>query len=95
MLCSKVGALSSYINGCFSFHSGDLRREARFPRVPPRPSTRPIRRPGDRAPRPAIINPEDLKDLDELDNDCEDGWAGERSLSLLTTDECFFHQLSL
>ncbi|KTG32718.1 hypothetical protein cypCar_00037251 [Cyprinus carpio] len=56
--------------------NGDLRREARFPRIPPRPSTRPIRRPGDRAPRPAIINPEDLKDLDELDNDCEDGWAG-------------------
>ncbi|XP_059405602.1 protein PRRC2B-like isoform X2 [Carassius carassius] len=56
--------------------NGDLRREARFARIPPRPSTRPIRRPGDRAPRPAIINPEDLKDLDELDNDCEDGWAG-------------------
>lgn len=72
----------------FPFHSGDLRREARFPSVPPRPSTRPIRRPGDRAPRPAIINPEDLKDLDELDNDCEDGWAGVRSLSLLT-DEFF------
>ncbi|KAK7165532.1 hypothetical protein R3I94_003787 [Phoxinus phoxinus] len=56
--------------------NGDLRREARFPRNPPRPSGRPIRRPGDRAPRPAIINPDDLKDLDELDNDCEDGWAG-------------------
>ncbi|XP_016363149.1 protein PRRC2B-like isoform X2 [Sinocyclocheilus anshuiensis] len=56
--------------------NGDLRREARFPRIPPRPSTRPICRPGDRASRPAIINPEDLKDLDELDNDCEDGWAG-------------------
>ncbi|CAB1332782.1 unnamed protein product [Coregonus sp. 'balchen'] len=49
----------------------------RFIRGPPRnPSSRPIRRPGDRPPRPAIINPEDLKDLDELDNDCEDGWAG-------------------
>uniref|UniRef100_A0A8C1ZSW4 Proline rich coiled-coil 2B n=1 Tax=Cyprinus carpio TaxID=7962 RepID=A0A8C1ZSW4_CYPCA len=55
---------------------GDVRKETRFSRVPPRPSARPIRRPGDRAPRPAIINPEDLKDLDELDNDCEDGWAG-------------------
>ncbi|TMS08249.1 Protein PRRC2B [Larimichthys crocea] len=33
-------------------------------------------KPGDRPQRPAIINPEDLKDLDELDNDCEDGWAG-------------------
>uniref|UniRef100_A0A672RJE7 Proline rich coiled-coil 2B n=1 Tax=Sinocyclocheilus grahami TaxID=75366 RepID=A0A672RJE7_SINGR len=53
-----------------------IKRETRFPRIPPRPSARPIRRPGDRAPRPAIINPEDLKDLDELDNDCEDGWAG-------------------
>ncbi|XP_067293629.1 protein PRRC2B isoform X2 [Pseudorasbora parva] len=58
--------------------NGDLRRENPrcFPRAPPRPSARPIRRPGDRAPRPAIINPDDLKDLDELDNDCEDGWAG-------------------
>ncbi|XP_073716878.1 protein PRRC2B isoform X1 [Misgurnus anguillicaudatus] len=56
--------------------NGDVRRENRFPRAPPRPTTRPIRRQGDRAPRPAIINPDDLKDLDELDNDCEDGWAG-------------------
>ncbi|XP_061118275.1 protein PRRC2B isoform X2 [Conger conger] len=56
--------------------NGEVRRENRFTRGPPRPSSRPIRRPGDRAPRPAIINPEDLKDLDELDNDCEDGWAG-------------------
>ncbi|TSL28246.1 Protein PRRC2B [Bagarius yarrelli] len=56
--------------------NGDLRRENRFTRVPPRPSPRPIRRPGDRPSRPAIINPDDLKDLDDLDNDCEDGWAG-------------------
>ncbi|KAI7812552.1 putative protein PRRC2B [Triplophysa rosa] len=56
--------------------NGELRRENRFPRMPPRPSARPVRRIGDRAPRPAIINPDDLKDLDELDNDCEDGWAG-------------------
>ncbi|XP_019908892.2 protein PRRC2B isoform X2 [Esox lucius] len=58
--------------------NGEVRRgENRFIRGPPRnPSSRPIRRPGDRPPRPAIINPEDLKDLDELDNDCEDGWAG-------------------
>ncbi|XP_066568875.1 protein PRRC2B isoform X4 [Amia ocellicauda] len=55
--------------------NGELRRENRFARGPGR-SSRPIRRPGDRAPRPAIINPEDLKDLDELDNDCDDGWAG-------------------
>ncbi|XP_076867600.1 protein PRRC2B isoform X2 [Brachyhypopomus gauderio] len=56
--------------------NGDVRRESRFARAPPRPSQRPLRRPGDRAPRAAIINPDDLKDLDELDNDCEDGWAG-------------------
>ncbi|XP_068190252.1 protein PRRC2B isoform X2 [Antennarius striatus] len=56
--------------------NGDVKRENRFTRVPPRLSSQPIRRPGDRLQRPAIINPEDLKDLDELDNDCEDGWAG-------------------
>ncbi|KAM9306687.1 protein PRRC2B isoform 2-T2 [Pholidichthys leucotaenia] len=56
--------------------NGDVKRENRFVRVPPRLSSQPIRRPGDRPLRPAIINPEDLKDLDELDNDCEDGWAG-------------------
>ncbi|XP_017263270.1 protein PRRC2B isoform X3 [Kryptolebias marmoratus] len=56
--------------------NGDARRENRFVRVPPRLSSQPIRRPGDRQQRPAIINPEDLKDLDDLDNDCEDGWAG-------------------
>ncbi|XP_029921950.1 protein PRRC2B isoform X3 [Myripristis murdjan] len=56
--------------------NGEVRRENRFVRAPPRLSSQPIRRPGDRPPRPAIINPEDLKDLDELDNDCEDGWAG-------------------
>ncbi|XP_062845108.1 protein PRRC2B isoform X2 [Trichomycterus rosablanca] len=56
--------------------NGDVRRENRFTRVPPRPSPRPIRRPGDRPPRAAIINIDDLKDLDDLDNDLEDGWAG-------------------
>uniref|UniRef100_A0A8C2XPV3 Proline rich coiled-coil 2B n=1 Tax=Cyclopterus lumpus TaxID=8103 RepID=A0A8C2XPV3_CYCLU len=56
--------------------NGDVRRENRFVRAPPRPSSQPIRRPGDRPQRPAIINAEDLKDLDELDHDCEDGWAG-------------------
>uniref|UniRef100_A0A3Q3VIC3 BAT2 N-terminal domain-containing protein n=1 Tax=Mola mola TaxID=94237 RepID=A0A3Q3VIC3_MOLML len=55
---------------------GDIKRENRFVRAVPRLSSQPIRRPGDRLQRPAIINPEDLKDLDELDNDCEDGWAG-------------------
>uniref|UniRef100_A0A8C9RT64 Proline rich coiled-coil 2B n=1 Tax=Scleropages formosus TaxID=113540 RepID=A0A8C9RT64_SCLFO len=53
-----------------------VRREYRYGRQPVRPLPRPVRRPGDRALRPAIINPEDLKDLDDLDNDCEDGWAG-------------------
>lgn len=57
--------------------SGDARRENRFVRVPPRLSSLPIRRPGDRPQRPAIINADDLKDLDDLDNDCEDGWAGQ------------------
>ncbi|XP_068608646.1 protein PRRC2B [Brachionichthys hirsutus] len=56
--------------------NGDVKRENRFVRVPPRVSSQPIRRPGDRLQRPAIVNPEDLRDLDELDNDCEDGWAG-------------------
>lgn len=55
-------------------------------RAPPRPTSQPIRRPGDRLQRPAIINPEDLKDLDDLDNDCEDGWAGEFSFRVLTSD---------
>uniref|UniRef100_A0AAV2ITZ8 BAT2 N-terminal domain-containing protein n=1 Tax=Knipowitschia caucasica TaxID=637954 RepID=A0AAV2ITZ8_KNICA len=56
--------------------NGDVRRENRFVRGPPRLSSQPVRRPGDKPHRPAIINPEDLKDLDELDNECEDGWAG-------------------
>ncbi|XP_040261825.1 protein PRRC2B isoform X6 [Bufo bufo] len=30
----------------------------------------------ERAPRATIINAEDLKELDDLDNDAEDGWAG-------------------
>uniref|UniRef100_A0A8C1QMW5 BAT2 N-terminal domain-containing protein n=1 Tax=Cyprinus carpio TaxID=7962 RepID=A0A8C1QMW5_CYPCA len=74
--CHLSRTLAVLFYKCFLFCSGDVRKETRFSRVPPRPSARPIRRPGDRAPRPAIINPEDLKDLDELDNDCEDGWAG-------------------
>ncbi|XP_024918444.1 protein PRRC2B isoform X5 [Cynoglossus semilaevis] len=56
--------------------NGGVRRETRFVRAPARLTSQPIRRPGDRPVRPAIINPEDLKDLDDLDNDCEDGWAG-------------------
>ncbi|XP_007422370.1 protein PRRC2B isoform X1 [Python bivittatus] len=41
----------------------------------PRPA-RPVRPQGERVPRPTIINAENLKGLDELDNDAEDGWAG-------------------
>lgn len=70
---------------CVSPCSGEVRRENRFVKAPPRLASRPIRRPGDRAPRPAIINPEDLKDLDDLDKDCEDGWAGKDSGGLHTT----------
>ncbi|XP_056668569.1 protein PRRC2B isoform X16 [Monodelphis domestica] len=38
--------------------------------------TRPLRQLGERAPRPTIINAENLKGLDELDIDADDGWAG-------------------
>ncbi|KFO99133.1 Protein PRRC2B [Calypte anna] len=38
--------------------------------------TRPVRQQMERAPRPTIINAENLKGLDELDNDADDGWAG-------------------
>ncbi|KFP60967.1 Protein PRRC2B [Cariama cristata] len=38
--------------------------------------TRPVRQQGERAPRPTIINAENLKGLDELDTDADDGWAG-------------------
>ncbi|XP_048845964.1 protein PRRC2B-like isoform X2 [Brienomyrus brachyistius] len=44
--------------------------------TPARPTPRPPQPPADRTPRPAIINPRDLKELDNLDNGCEDGWAG-------------------
>ncbi|NXC45513.1 PRC2B protein, partial [Penelope pileata] len=37
---------------------------------------RPMRPLIERAPRPTIINAENLKGLDELDNDADDGWAG-------------------
>lgn len=30
----------------------------------------------ERAPRPTIINAENLKGLDDLDTDADDGWAG-------------------
>ncbi|KAM6243564.1 protein PRRC2B isoform 7-T15 [Porphyrio hochstetteri] len=38
--------------------------------------TRPVRQQMERAPRPTIINAENLKGLDELDTDADDGWAG-------------------
>lgn len=72
-------------------YSGDVKRENRFVRAPPRLSSQPIRRPGDRPQRPAIINPEDLKDLDELDNDCEDGWAGQYFLELFNCLRSFLY----
>ncbi|XP_075375936.1 protein PRRC2B isoform X7 [Mycteria americana] len=37
---------------------------------------RPVRQQVERAPRPTIINAENLKGLDELDTDADDGWAG-------------------
>ncbi|XP_049629936.1 protein PRRC2B isoform X4 [Suncus etruscus] len=41
----------------------------------PRP-VRPLRQLVERAPRPTIINAENLKGLDDLDTDADDGWAG-------------------
>ncbi|KAM8801990.1 protein PRRC2B isoform 5-T6 [Rhynchonycteris naso] len=37
---------------------------------------RPLRQLAERAPRPTIINAENLKGLDDLDADADDGWAG-------------------
>lgn len=37
---------------------------------------RPLRQLVGRAPRPTIINAENLKGLDDLDADADDGWAG-------------------
>ncbi|XP_029468421.1 protein PRRC2B isoform X3 [Rhinatrema bivittatum] len=50
-------------------------KENRYPAGTSRPN-RPARSPGERPPRATIINAEDLKELDELDNDADDGWAG-------------------
>ncbi|XP_041048721.1 protein PRRC2B isoform X2 [Carcharodon carcharias] len=51
----------------------------RYPRGVTRPTrpARPARRPGEPTDRPAIVNPDDLKELDQLDVETEDGWAGE------------------
>ncbi|XP_023665316.2 protein PRRC2B-like isoform X2 [Paramormyrops kingsleyae] len=56
--------------------NGKTGREGNYFRTPARPTPRPPRPPANRTPRPTIINPEDLKELDDLDNSCEDGWAG-------------------
>lgn len=48
----------------------------------PRPP-RPLRQLVERAPRPTIINAENLKGLDDLDTDADDGWAGGLFLSAL------------
>ncbi|XP_069093184.1 protein PRRC2B isoform X5 [Pleurodeles waltl] len=49
-------------------------------RLPGARATRVVRPPApvqlEQAPRATIIHAEDLKELDELDNDTEDGWAG-------------------
>ena len=37
---------------------------------------RPLRQLVERAPRPTIINAENLRGLDDLDTDADDGWAG-------------------
>lgn len=54
----------------------------RYPRGVTRTTrpVRPVRRQGESADRPAIINPDDLKELDQLDIETEDGWAGESIL---------------
>ncbi|XP_057581307.1 protein PRRC2B isoform X13 [Hippopotamus amphibius kiboko] len=39
-------------------------------------AVRPLRQLVERAPRPTIINAENLKGLDDLDTDADDGWAG-------------------
>lgn len=56
----------------FFFFASPHRKESRLGLSRP---TRPMRQ-GERAPRPTIINAENLKGLDELDNDADDGWAG-------------------
>ncbi|XP_030063659.1 protein PRRC2B isoform X2 [Microcaecilia unicolor] len=50
-------------------------KESRYTTGSSRP-TRLAKPPGERPPRATIINAEDLKELDELDNDADDGWAG-------------------
>nr|XP_033816611.1 protein PRRC2B-like isoform X5 [Geotrypetes seraphini] len=58
------------------FQMNDLEgKESRYTTGSSRP-TRLVKPPGERPPRATIINAEDLKELDELDNDADDGWAG-------------------
>jgi hypothetical protein len=49
------------------------RKESRLGLTRP---VRPLRQLVERAPRPTIINAENLKGLDDLDTDADDGWAG-------------------
>lgn len=50
-----------------------LRKDSRLGTARP---PRPLRQLVERAPRPTIINAENLKGLDDLDTDADDGWAG-------------------
>ena len=50
-----------------------IRKESRLGTTRP---IRPLRQLVGRAPRPTIINAENLKGLDDLDADADDGWAG-------------------
>lgn len=47
---------------------------------------RPLRQLVERAPRPTIINAENLKGLDDLDTDADDGWAGRSCFLVLTAN---------
>ncbi|XP_067328067.1 protein PRRC2B isoform X2 [Anolis sagrei] len=51
-------------------------QDGKDPRLGASRPTRPARPQGERVPRPTIINAENLKGLDELDNDGDDSWAG-------------------
>lgn len=42
----------------------------------PAPDGRPSGPRGEVVKRPPILKQDDLKELDELDHDCDDGWAG-------------------
>lgn len=82
-MCGRKGLIDCYRLGStfFSLLFAVSNHVFAFPcRKENRPSlsrpTRPVRQQMERAPRPTIINAENLKGLDELDNDADDGWAG-------------------